>query len=228
MTGSSAIPFGFDGTTRLFPLPNVVFFPSVPLPLHIFEPRYRKMTADALKGDQLITMVLLKPGWEGDYQGRPAVEHVGCLGNILSHDRLPNGRYNLLLRGLSRVRLVEELPSDRVYRLARVEPLVDVPLPPGSSAERKERLFEEVSDWMNGMGLLPEPFQEIEETLTLGTACDLFSFVLPLDVRFKQEMLEELDVHRRMDRLLEHLRDYKPPLDDSGDGSAFPPEFSSN
>ena len=72
-------------TLPLFPLPNVVLFPNVFLPLHIFEPRYRAMVADALKGDRLIGMVLLRPGWESDYEGRPPVFPTGCAGLITTH-----------------------------------------------------------------------------------------------------------------------------------------------
>src|SRR5437763_12628020 len=90
----------FDGTARLFPLPNLVLFPYVIQPLHIFEPRYRQMTADSLAGDRLLTMALLRPGWEESYEGRPAVHPVGCLGKIVADQHLENGRYNLLLRGL--------------------------------------------------------------------------------------------------------------------------------
>src|SRR5204863_9636969 len=91
----------FKGTARLFPLPNVVLFPHVVQPLHIFEPRYRQMTADALAGDQLIAPALLRPGWEGDYEGRPATYPVVCVGKIVSEQQLPDGRFNILLRGLS-------------------------------------------------------------------------------------------------------------------------------
>ena len=92
----------------LFPLPNVVLFPNVFLPLHIFEPRYREMVADALAGDRLIGMVLLRPGWEHDYEGRPPVYPIGCSGVITHVERLPDGRYNIVLRGLERFRIVEE------------------------------------------------------------------------------------------------------------------------
>src|ERR1051326_143120 len=108
----------------IFPLPNVVLFPNVCLPLHIFEPRYREMTADALKHDRLIGMVLLRPGWQGDYEGRPAVYPVGCSGVITHAEQLPDGRYNIVLRGLERFRIVEE--DDRLsYRRAYVEQMPD-------------------------------------------------------------------------------------------------------
>src|SRR5205085_1976564 len=92
----------FSGMARLFPLPNVVLFPQVVQPLHIFEPRYREMTADALADDRLIAMALLQPGWEADYEGRPPIHPICCLGRIFAEKHLPDGRYNLLLRGLTR------------------------------------------------------------------------------------------------------------------------------
>src|SRR4030095_9548216 len=105
----------------LFPLPNVVLFPNVFLPLHIFEPRYREMVADALASDPLIGMVLLKPGWEQEYEGRPPVYPIGCSGVITHVDQLPDGRYNIVLRGGERFRIVEE-DFGRAYRLFRGEP----------------------------------------------------------------------------------------------------------
>jgi Lon protease-like protein len=108
----------------IFPLPNVVLFPSVFLPLHIFEPRYREMVADALKSDRLIGMVLLRPGWQGDYEGRPAVYPIGCSGVITHVEGLADGRYNIVLRGVERFRIVDE--DDRLsYRRAHIEPLPD-------------------------------------------------------------------------------------------------------
>ena len=104
----------------LFPLPNVVLFPGVFLPLHIFEERYRALTRDALAGDRIIGMTLLRPGFEGDYDGRPPIYPVGCAGVISHSDRLPDGRYNIVLHGLSKFRIVEEM-TDGEYRRARVD-----------------------------------------------------------------------------------------------------------
>ena len=109
-------------TLPIFPLPNVVLFPHVFLPLHIFEPRYRAMVADALEGDRIIGMSLLKPGWEDDYEGRPAVYPVGCAGLITHAERMPDGRFNIVLRGLEKFRVLGE-DTSKPYRLAHVEPL---------------------------------------------------------------------------------------------------------
>jgi len=87
----------------LFPLPDVVLFPHVSLPLHIFEPRYRKMVADALAGERTIGMILLRPGWEADYYGRPPVFESGCAGRIETCQELEGGKYNIVLRALSRL-----------------------------------------------------------------------------------------------------------------------------
>lgn len=108
----------------LFPLPNVVLFPGALLPLHIFEPRYRAMVADALAGDRRIGMVLLRPGWDRDYEGRPPVHDIGCSGVVVHATRLVDGRYNIVLQGLERFRVLGE-DHDRPYRRATVLPLPD-------------------------------------------------------------------------------------------------------
>ena len=104
----------------LFPLPNVVLFPNVFLPLHIFEARYRDMVTDALAADRIIGMVLLRPGWESDYEGRPAIYPVGCAGLITHAERLPDGRFNIVLQGMEKFKVLDEDDS-RAYRLARVD-----------------------------------------------------------------------------------------------------------
>jgi uncharacterized protein len=119
----------------LFPLPNVVLFPNVYLPLHIFEPRYREMVADALDGDRMIGMVLLRPGWQQQYDGRPPVYPIGCSGVITHVEKLDDGRYNLVLRGLERFRIVEEDHS-RSYRRAIVELMAES----GPTAEERDSI----------------------------------------------------------------------------------------
>ena len=125
-------------TLPLFPLPNAVLFPNVFLPLHIFEPRYRQMVADALAGDRLIGMVLLRPGWEPDYEERPETYPVGCAGLITFSEQLPDGRYNIVLRGLEKFRIVGEDHS-RAYRIAQVEGLMEEPTEADRATVRAER-----------------------------------------------------------------------------------------
>jgi uncharacterized protein len=115
-------------TIPIFPLPNVVLFPNVFLPLHIFEPRYRQMVSDALAGERMIGMVLLQPGHESDYEGTPPVYDIGCAGLITHVERLADGRFNIVLRGFERFRIVgEEDPNGQVmYRRALVSPLSEL------------------------------------------------------------------------------------------------------
>src|SRR6185436_10374701 len=125
-------------TIPLFPLPNVVLFPNVCLPLHIFEPRYREMVSDALDGDRIIGMVLLRPGWEGDYEGRPPIYPTGCAGLISHAERLSDGRYNIVLRGLEKFRVMREDP-ERAYRVAEVDAILEQQSEGDRSEIRAER-----------------------------------------------------------------------------------------
>lgn len=220
----------FDGTTRLFPLPNLVLFPFVIQPLHIFEERYRQMTADALAGDRLVSLVLLQSGWEAEYQGRPGLHGVACLGRIVADQRLEDGRYNLLLRGLARVRIVEEIETEKLYRGARVEVLSDAPAqPPHVQQHLRKALAREAPRWLSGHAEMGQQFQRLlESDLALGALCDIFSFALPLEPEFKQQLLEEIDVERRTRWLLEHLKTQTPPAATPEADREFPPGFSAN
>ena len=219
------------GVTRLFPLPNLVFFPNVVQPLHVFEPRYREMMADALDDDRLLTLVLLQPGWEQDYDAKPAIHPVACLGRIVADQQLPDGRYNLLLRGIGRLRIIEELPVSKPYRVARGRALSDI-----ASADvnllmglRRELAEEIVPRFANGP--LREQIGELfKGELPLGTLCDVLTFALPIPIETKQGMLEELSVEERA-RLL--LAGFRQIVGMKGAVAAslarkFPPEFSAN
>jgi hypothetical protein len=104
----------------LFPLPNAVLFPGVPLPLHIFEPRYREMVRDVERGeDKLIGMVLLRGDWRRDYYGRPDIYPVGCAGRMVSVEPLADGRYNILLQGVREFTVRIELAGCS-YRRAEI------------------------------------------------------------------------------------------------------------
>ncbi len=108
----------------IFPLPEVALFPGVARPFLIYEPRYREMIADALKGDRIIGTVLLRPGFEKNYEGRPPVYDLGCAGRIEESEQLPDGRYGVFLRCTTTFRIVSE-DQRKAYRLARVEAVPD-------------------------------------------------------------------------------------------------------
>jgi Lon protease-like protein len=216
MSDESLTPDG--GVIRLFPLPNLVLFPGAVQPLHIFEPRYRQMTADALAGDRLIALVLPRPGWEPHDAGTPALHPVACVGRILAEQSLADGRYNILLRGLRRVRIQEEMPQPQLYRVAQVEVLDEISCP--DEADGRARLREQAAHWFESQSELRDRFVElIDGQLGLGALVDLVTFALPLDAEFKQTLLEELDVARRLEALLRHL---------GGPRRGFPPDFSAN
>ena len=116
----------FSRLCRLFPLPDVLLFPHALLPLHIFEPRYRQMTEDALAGDRLVTMVQIRPAPKGSPWVEPVpIMEVGCVGKIVQYERLADGRFNFLLLGCKRVRLKREIPGGKLYRIAEAEIMDD-------------------------------------------------------------------------------------------------------
>ena len=185
----------------LFPLPNVVLFPNVFLPLHIFEPRYRQMTADALASDRLIGMVLLRPGWERDYEGRPPIYPVGCSGVITHAERMPDGRYNLVLRGLDRFRVVEE-DHELPYRRAVVDPMPERAL---TDDDRRaicgfrSRLETILARHVRAAdGRIPKAMPDVDLVNALAQYLDLE----PLE---KQALLEEAVVRMRAEALVELL-----------------------
>jgi Lon protease-like protein len=184
----------------LFPLPEVVLFPGVTRPLLIFEPRYREMVADALAGDRLIGMVLLRPGYEKDYEGRPPIQDVGCAGTIEKYERLPDGRYVILLRGLTTFRVMGE-DQRKPYRLARVqavpELLRDEELGPLSTA--RERLAQLLDTVLPLGAEPPEPGLDDAEFVNV-TAQNLR---MPESVR--QELLERNSVLARARALVDWL-----------------------
>ncbi len=126
-------------TIPIFPLPNVVLFPNVFLPLHIFEERYRVMVADALRGDRIIGMVLLRPDYQADYDGRPPIYPVGCAGVISHAEQLEDGRYNFVLRGIEKFHVTLE-EHERVYRVAQVTAMAESPSAADREQLRKDRL----------------------------------------------------------------------------------------
>ena len=184
----------------LFPLPNTVLFPNVFLPLHIFEPRYRDMVSDALAGDRLIGMVLLRPGWEQEYEKQPPVYPVGCSGLITHVERLADGRFNIVLRGVERFRILEE-DHERSYRRAIVEPLIE------------RRLSDDDRDCLRNQRAKLESLLspalasgETEQRTTAMSDEDLVNALaqyLSLDPLEKQALLEQQGLRNRAESLVE-------------------------
>jgi uncharacterized protein len=221
---------GFNGVVPLFPLPNVVLFPHVALPLHVYEPRYRQMVSDALEEERLMAIALLKPGWEPDYDGRPPIHEMVCLGRITAEERLASGRYNIVVTGIHRAVVIDELETDAPYRLGRLElyrdfysnePLFD------RAAQHRDLLieFRKLFPHTRSDSLIN---QVLEADLPLGVLSDLLSAVLKIDPLHKLSLLEELDVDLRSDLLLDRIRRLQSDAGRSPTRRVFPPSFSMN
>jgi uncharacterized protein len=188
----------------IFPLPEVVFFPETVLPLHVFEPRYRQMVADCLAADGWMAAVMLRAGWEKDYQGRPPVQTIAGVGEIIQAEMLADGRYNILLHGRSRIRILsEEPPEGRLYRVVRAEPLEEA----GPKADDRTfgaRLQELRAAHARLLVALGQSHPDVVGRLTVagaapGAAIDrIVSAVVP-DAEVRQRLLEAIDVSDRLD-----------------------------
>ena len=187
----------------IFPLPGVVLFPGVFLPLHIFEPRYREMVADALTTDRLIGMTLLRDGWQEDYEGRPPVFGVGCSGLITHCEKLPDGRYNIVLRGLDRFRIVSEDHS-RTYRRARIQPAPERDLTRADREElrvRRTRIETLIAPSEQGGGIDPRAAASMSDDDLVNALAQY----LDLEAIERQALLEQPAVPERARALIELL-----------------------
>ncbi|HZN63066.1 MAG TPA: LON peptidase substrate-binding domain-containing protein [Planctomycetota bacterium] len=227
----SSLPPGYTGPVPIFPLPTLVLFPHTVVPLHIFEPRYRAMVGDALQGDRLIAMALLKPGWEKDYEGAPPVHDVVGVGRILHDERTEDGRFNILLEGIARARIEELIPPDP-YRRARVRVLSEPVAPATPDLESVRLGLLAVYASLVGPGK-PAPAR-LETSLSLGTICDLLAGILEVEIAEKQAILEELEPGARAKRTIEMIRRSPQAAGPVVSGlrkvmkSAWPPETTSN
>jgi ATP-dependent Lon protease len=223
------MPQQFSGRVRLFPLPNLVLFPHVVQPLHIFEPRYVQMFEAALADDRLITMAHLTRGWETNYEGRPPIEPVACLGRILSWQPQPDSRYNVLLLGLRRVRVVRELPPQRVFREAEVELLEDEYPTTGDRKDLQRRLVAAFEGMLPRIADAQELFDQLSMgNVSLGTLTDVISYAIGADMESKQALLAEQNVDRRARMLLAQLKRTSSEPAVPCVPAGFPPAFSTN
>jgi uncharacterized protein len=188
----------------IFPLPNVTFFPRTVMPLHIFEPRYREMIADCLRGDRMLGVALLRDGWQKDYFGHPPIHRTFGIGKIIDHDRLEDGRYNLHVEGLYRARLITEYPT-QPYRTGRALVLQERPIDGIRNrvgATRKE-LFEACEELGSMMPEYAPPIQGAWASHPHpSVVVDQLAAMLVLDAYDRQSILEEIDPLRRMQLML--------------------------
>ena len=188
----------------VFPLPNVVFFPNTMLPLHVFEPRYLAMIRDCLEGDRRLGVVRLETGWETDYEGAPPISTVFGLGEIVRHEQDDDGKYNIYLRGLSRVRVLEEEDSDDLYRRVRAEVLGETRGVSDGQLATVRQLFATAIARMREPDLRSAAVL-FESDLPPGLLLDAIATAAPLAPTIKQALLEECDESARATQLTEAL-----------------------
>lgn len=195
----------------IFPLPETVFFPTVALPLHLFEPRYLQMAEDVLSGDKRMVIVLLRPGWQNDYYGTPPVHEIATLGRVEAHERLPDGTFNVTLQGLERVRLLpaegEERLTGRLYRVRDVEPAPELRLPEGLvTAELSGRLRSLWKELEEKSGREAEAVIPMEGLL-FDALVNRISSLVDVPPAAKQLLLEQDDLLVRARALEGHVKE---------------------
>ena len=192
----------------LFPLPDIVLFPAMRLPLHVFEPRYRRMVGDALAGDRLIAVPRLKPGFADDYYDSPAIFDVCGVGRITRHRALSDGRYDIVVEGIARARLEEEA-SATPYRIACARRLDErVSADPLTVTAVKNEVWHLLRQLLP---YLPEPDEKLESMTadpgSVGESADALASVLVSDPDLRQRLLEELDPAERLAQLIPRLHE---------------------
>jgi Lon protease-like protein len=192
----------------IFPLPDAVLFPGALLPLHVFEPRYREMIQDVLAGDRLLAIARLRPGFEADYQGRPPVHELCGVGEVVRNRRHGDGRYDIVLCGLGRVRIVDELPPSRAYRSVRADLLPDETRDEPSTAAAWQYQLELL--WRTLGPQLAPKLRDLRalcgEARDPGAVADRVAAALLADPDDRQRLLEELDPSLRLAQLVDHVR----------------------
>ena len=216
----------YEDSLPIFPLSLPVLFPRVKTPLHLFEPRYRQLGRDVLAGDRRLAMVVVRPEHAQAMTGDPPIFPVGCAGVVTESQQLPDGRYNIVLLGEQRVRVVEEAPpqGERLYRLARVERLADA----YPEAERarvgalRQAIVEDVGELMrraqtgrSRRRFEPDLFANLDDESFVNAISNAFA----LDPLEKQSLLEADSIPERYSRLASALSFRRSELEALGNGN---------
>lgn len=229
--GEHSLPDGFANIVKLFPLPNLVLFPGVVQALHLFEPRYRTLAADALAADELITVAFIKPDWVVKESEQPEIAPTVCVGKILSHTILDDGRYNMFLVGTKRAQIVSEISRDTPYRMAEVEILEDeLAGSDGIDSLRAEIIenFRRLADLHVGwnheaMGAF------LDGDMPFGQLVDIICYSCGASPVDQQRVLETIELQGRGRIVLELIKEQiESKKNDAGAKQDFPPGFSLN
>lgn len=202
MSDETAIRVNFGRPMPMFPLGAVTLMPHAVLQMHVVEPRYQQMVTDALDGAGQIAMaVFAGEEWKLDYQGRPSLRPAVCVGQIMQHHRLDDGRYNILVHGVCRARITQEMPSDedRSYRVAMLEPVGIETVDESSLDDVRGRLSAMLSD--SSLSDLREAASVCkhldDREVPTSAIVELISFSILGDAELRYRLLAEGDVERR-------------------------------
>lgn len=218
----------FDGSVPLFPLPGATLFPHVVQPYHMFEPRYCQLAENVLNENQLIAIGILKPDHPNAYNTKtaPVFDSV-CIGHVTSGEKLIDGRYNLVVNGLSRAKIVNEPATETLYRSVDVQLVADHidGISEESDARKRRDLIDIFEKASPKIASHPAIRKTLESVLPLGVLCDFIAHVSELDSTASAAILGERCVSQRLSLVRSWLCSSCPDLDDQ---TPFPPEFSSN
>lgn len=211
MSNESTIQVNFGRPMPIFPLDAIVCMPQQVVPLHVFEPRYRQMTAHVLDGSGQFAVAMFDgPSWKQNYHGSPPIRPSVCIVQIVRHERLADGRYNLLLQGICRAKILKESPSNatRLYREAVLQP-IGIPTM-GDEAVLdgfRERLIERLSgDPLDGLTAASWVVERAENReIPASALLELATFTLVTGRDARYDMLTEGDVASRRERLAREL-----------------------
>jgi len=192
----------------LFPLPGTVFFPNTLMPLHVFEPRYRALTRYCIQHSWPMAIVLIEPGHEAAQPGDPPVAKMAGIGHLVMREELDDGRYNIVLQGMARIKILEEQPrNERPYRTARAQLVSDFVLPDQALLQRKAMA---VRSALTSLMIRDHKIREMVsapllETRSPAVLADALSAMIFNDPVKRQEQLACTRVHERLDRVLDRV-----------------------
>ena len=244
------LPDDFDGKVRLFPLPELVMFPHAMQPLHIFEPRYCEMLGESLASDNLIAMATIanqSVTASVSLTASPEIASTVCIGRIISHSELEGDRHNILLVGIQRAQIRQELETVRPFRIAEVDVHGDI-YPPNGASHRQALKVDLLDAFASVIPRSQKSAESLHELMAgqmgLGPITDIISYTLPFAVKEKLSLLAMADVDLRAQQLVALLRsgsvqlhstsdeeqacDIDNESGNSGEGDTFPPPFSLN
>ncbi len=188
----------------IFPLPNSVLFPGVVLPLHLFEERYRALAEHCVAGNRLMGLATLKSGYEDNYDGRPPIHLEMGLGKIVADKRLDDGRWNIALYGLARIRVIEELPADAPFRKVAAEVVYDVDESGDEELARQiYSLLPKIVGVVAGVGRHVTAL--LEQRPEPGRLADMTAALVVEDVDLRRRLVAEANVSARLEHVITAL-----------------------